>query len=467
MNLRTYIDLYQRLEQESSTHENSRAFALEKRLEKSSAQEKLKAWIQSESTKLAKPRLSEALCKYLYHLSLILGSAALVAGVFTGAALLDYNGKEPVNIIYFLAVAVGLPLVTMLLTLLSMRKAQRTQNFLLHISPAYWMEKVLRFFPSPIQTQPTALKINPLLLNWLVIKRAQLLSLLFAVGLLTALLGTVATRDVAFGWSTTLQISATQFHALLETIAWPWREWLPSAVPSPELVEQSQYFRLGGTLNREMVAHAGLLGKWWKFLACATLFYAIVLRFALWILSLKGFGRAIRQSLLTLEGSSRLLYQMETPLVDTTASEKEKIFIQHQEGYPRIVPPRVMTHSKLHHHAILGWAMDEATLALLNDSLGTEAALCFGVGGNKTLQEDHAVLAKISDDVLLYVKAWEPPTMDIMDFIEILSNHAAHITILPVGTAVQSYQAAPKALSIWERKLLEANNSKVWLWRNS
>ena len=81
--------------------------------------------------------------------------------------------------------------------------------------------------------------------------------LAFAVAALLTLLTQVLVRDLAFGWSTTLQTSAPAYHSLVEQLAWPWRGWLPAAVPSPELVEQSRYFRLPG----EAPAAPAILGS--------------------------------------------------------------------------------------------------------------------------------------------------------------------------------------------------------------
>ena len=96
--------------------------------------------------------------------------------------------------------------------------------------------------------------------------------LAFAATALLTLLVQVLVRDLAFGWSTTLQTSVPAYHALVEQLAWPWRGWLPGAVPGLELVEQSRYFRLGG----EAPADPERLGAWWPFLAMLWLCYVLL-----------------------------------------------------------------------------------------------------------------------------------------------------------------------------------------------
>lgn len=462
MNLHSYIDLHQLLQHAPQTHEKNRAFALEHNLLSASPQHKLAAWTKGYRDRLPSSSQGTQFCRYLYGVSLVLGVIALLLGVVTGVGLLSYSGKEPVNLIYFLAVAVFVPLSTMLLALLSMLRANQAQSLLVHISPAYWMEKILGFLPSSTKQTLSQLKVNPLLLNWLVIQRSQLLALLFALGLLAALLGIVATKDIAFAWSTTLQISPEQFHAFVETLAWPWQAWLPSAVPPVELIEKSQYFRLGGKLDEGMIVHAQALGAWWKFLALATAFYAVLLRSILWGIAKLGFGRALSVSFLSLNGADTLLHEMQTPIVSSTATQHEPSFIPSKEQYRQTT-----TSIPSSYDVILGWAMNDEGITLLNDSMQTSAKQCHDVGGTNTLQEDAMILKKIEGEVLLYVKAWEPPTMDIMDFVEELAQAGSRVIVAPVGTAAQGYEAEPKALGIWSRKLAQYNHPKVWLWQKS
>ncbi|QJX02635.1 DUF2868 domain-containing protein [Alcanivorax sp. IO_7] len=70
-------------------------------------------------------------------------------------------------------------------------------------------------------------------------RAAQAGGLAFALTALATLLAQVLVRDLAFGWSTTLQTSAPAYQQLMDALAWPWRAWLPAAVPGPDLVAQS------------------------------------------------------------------------------------------------------------------------------------------------------------------------------------------------------------------------------------
>ena len=91
----------------------------------------------------------------------------------------------------------------------------------------------------------------------------------------------------------------------------------------------------------------------------------------------------------------------------------------------------------------------------------------FDVGGTKSLAEDSQTVVHSVAEVLLYTKAWEPPTMDLVDFLSELTAVAQRVTLLPVGMDKDAYRATPRELEIWKRKLHEIDNPKVWLCQNS
>ncbi|BAF71476.1 DUF2868 domain-containing protein [Sulfurovum sp. NBC37-1] len=456
MNLASYLDLYALLQTDKSTREEKRAFGLKH--EGENPFKLLLLWTQQHRGWLKKPLLSETVTGYLYGITLILGVIAFFLGLFSGVALLSYSGHEPVNVVYFLAMVILLPIITMTLALFSMLRANASRSFLVHISPAYWMEKVLRLLPGKVKKSLDELQVNPSILNWLVIRRSQLLALIFSIGLLVALLGMVVTKDIAFAWSTTLHVSAQEFHALLETIALPWKSFFPTAVPSLELIEKSQYFRLGEKLDPEMVRNASELGEWWKFLAFATLFYAIILRFVMWLISVIGYRRALKRSFLNLDGAQVLLRAMNEPLITTSSPKTEEVFKPKGNHYVREVETFDSSYD-----LTLGWAMSHDDLVLLNDAMKITSPLLEDVGGTNTLDEDREIVLKAKGEVLFYVKAWEPPTMDFVDFLEDLAKVADRIIVAPVGTPQNGYLPKQNELAMWGRKLQGMGEEKVWL----
>lgn len=462
MNIKSYVNLYELLALDPSTREENRAFGLTHVMLKNKPIEQLLAWVEKHKERLKKPLLSDIFSSYLYRVTFVLIVFAFALGVLAGVALLSYHGHEPVNVIYFMAVSIFLPLFTMLLTLFAMFRASSSENVLIHLSPAFWMEKILGFLPGRVQEQIKGLKLNPLLANWIIIKRSQLIVLFFSLGLLLALIGVIVTKDIAFAWSTTLQLSPEIFHGFLHTLAFPWRELAPSAVPSLELIEQSQYFRLGGTLNAEMISHASQLGEWWKFLAFSTLFYAVFLRLGIFILASFGLNAAIKRSLLTLNGTTKLLREINEPIISTHSDKDEKVCIAEEGHYSQIV-----NRLDASYDGIQGWAIPHDELLVLGERLKIIAPVHAQVGGANSLDEDTEIVFKSHGEILLFVKAWEPPTMDFVDYLSELTDKVDKVVVVPIGTRANTYEASHKEIDVWENKLSGLGNRKVWLKKSS
>ena len=458
MNIKSYLDLNVLLQTDTSSKEERRAFGLSQMSGTNNPVDQLLSWVENHQNRLTKPTQSDTFSSYMYTMTLTLVIIGCLAGILSGIALLSYNGHEPVNVVYFMAMVIFLPLLTMLLALLSMFKAQSAQSVLVHISPSYWMEKILRLLPGKIDKDMDTLNINPLLANWLVIKRAQGIALFFSLGLLVALLAVITTKDIAFVWSTTLQITPESFHSFVNTVAFPWKDLFPTAVPSLELIEQSQYFRLGDKLNEEMIANASQLGEWWKFLTFATLFYAIVLRFLMYVIASIGLRYALKRSFMTLEGASTLLRDINEPMISTHATTAEKKFISASEN-----AIETLYHLDASYDVLQGWAIPQSQLLVMSDSMQIISPDMFEVGGGNSLQEDSAIISKSHGEVLLFVKAWEPPTMDFMDYLEELLGKVDKVIIYPVGAASKGYTAESKFIDIWAKKLSLFKHEKVSL----
>ena len=458
MQLKNFIDFWQLMEETKSTKEERRAFSLSHSSLKDKPFSQLQAWLNLHRHSLKKPLRSEVFTSKLYVVTFVLSLLGFVLGLLSAVALLSYNGHEPVNVIYFMAMVIAIPLLTMTLTLLSMFKVNQSKSVWVHLSPSYWFEKILSWLPTKVEESVKNVKMNPLLANWIVIKRAQLVALIFSLGLFLGLLGVVSTKDIAFAWSTTLQVTPETFHTFLHTLAYPWRTWLPSAVPSLELIEQSQYFRLGDKLSDVLISNASKLGEWWKFLALATLFYAMFLRVLMYLLACFGLRMALQKSLLRLENVDNLLRDMNEPIISTHALDATEA--REEKSFHALHVVKKLDSS---YDVVQGWAMSQETLLVLNDSMQIIAPHVYDVGGNNTLEDDVAIIGKSHGEVLLYVKVWEPPTMDFMDYLERLASKVDKVIVLPVGTKENNYVVNVKFLSMWEKKLAQCDENKVWL----
>ena len=218
----------------------------------------------------------------------VLGGLMLGSGVC--AAVLRYPGGEPVNVAVFLGAVLGpqflLPLVFgMMWLLLRWRVGQTAFSRAL-----LWLGMQLRRLPGEqrmrVQTALAALErrrdIYGSLGKWPMLIATQVFAVAFNLGALGALLAHVPTRELRFGWQTTLEVSSAQVAPVVALAALPW-SWAPVAHPTVEQVVVTRF-----APGQSLATLPGAAARaWWPFLAYAIGCYGLVLRggvlvFALW-----------------------------------------------------------------------------------------------------------------------------------------------------------------------------------------
>jgi len=488
--IKSYLDFIQLLQDYKGSHKENRLFALKHESLLSTPKEVLFLWFETHAFRRTKRVALEELLSSFGTINSLLGVLSLIFGFFVGMGLLSYNGVEPVNIIYYLFFAMFLPLGSMLLTLFSSLSSGKLFSFFSLFSVMHWVEKFSFYFYFKDKLDLLTKDIPFKLQKWIFLKRLQFLSLLFSIGLLVALIFTVVSQDIAFSWSTTLQIDAKSFHSFLEAMASPWREIFPSFVPSLELVEVSHYYRLGEKINPEMLENADKLGAWWKFLFMSTFVYALSLRFFFYLFSSYSYQKVLENEFFALGGIKKLLKEFNTSFIETKSPKREnhlKINKEHKEQIRKKVERKVEDEPEKqvenfidrelkeeliteeveedYYHSIIAWNFSEDDLLLVNDFKNITASFIASVGGSHSFEEDEIVASRAEDKVLLYVKSWEPPTMDFVDFLEDLINNkkVEDIELLLVGISDNNYKSSEKEFSIWNRKIEGLNAKKVWI----
>ncbi|SFV54990.1 hypothetical protein MNB_SV-6-816 [hydrothermal vent metagenome] len=458
LSIEEYIDLQELMQIDISSHEANRKFGLEHDHILLDSTQLIKLWIEKHRYLLSTPILSQKVSRYMRFATLSMLIISLLLGIISGVALLNYSGSEPINVLYFLIATLILPITTMTLSLFAMARADRADSRLIHISPAFWMQNIILLLPQKSREIFANLHINPLLANWIVIRRSQEMALTFSIGLFLALIGVITGEDIAFGWSSTLHITPQELHHLFSLIALPWSEILPQAIPSLELIEKSHYFRLGGELSSDMIESASLLGEWWKFLAMTTLFYALFLRYLLMIWSGMRLQRAIDRATLSIDGVVDMLDEMRRPLITTEARDDEALLDSREEIEVESTPSLEEGYS-----VAIGWAIDSDTILIYNDIEGISAKYIYEAGGSHSLDDDESVIENSNGEVLLYVKSWEPPTMDFVDFVIPLAQKSEGVTIYPIGASQDEYKPTDKFYDIWASKIsgLKLDNIKM------
>ena len=323
-------------------------------------------------------------------------AAGALFGVLTMAGLLFYDGGQRINITVLLAFVLLQLLLALATTVQSVAGWQ----------PWRWLQRRLQ------QQPPGAalMQLQPVLMA----RAAHTGGTLFAVTGLLTLLVLLVIQDLPFGWSTTLNTAAQSYHGLIQTVAMPWSWLWPAAVPSPELVDATRFFRASpdsaGTPPDQW-------GQWWPFVGMVWLTWVLIPRLLLLALSQWLIHRKAQNLLQRHPGMQALLYRMETPTLDTGNQHNDADDLP--DTRTRTQPGEL---AEARH--LICWA--GAGEPELPQQLQARDSRMFKAGGRASLAEDDKVLTMLANElvnepspsVVLISRSWEPPTGELHDFLD-------------------------------------------------
>lgn len=451
-------------------------------------QAQLRAWLPQVANKedVTRARQGETAGGLVAFLLAVIG---LAMGGSTAAALFYYDGTNPVNILPVLAVFVFLPLLLLVPLCIAIIPAFFTRRLpllnslqeSLSMLLAGLIGIVMRLLPQQYrdllqQTVGRASahrRVYGRFHKWILLRWSQWFTVVFYTGAIVWFGYLIVSRDLAFTWSTTIEIEARQIHRITQTLALPWSSWLAPANPSEDLIKRTRYFRLGeGVLPQEQdsLAQAKKLGRWWPFLLACMITYGLLPRMLTLAVAMGRCRAVARWSLLHTPGAADVLDRLNNVVIETGSPEPEQTsdeqtlatVRQPQDGGTiqsreclAVNWSEVPLDDKMLHHRI---AMD----------LGYAANDILDVGGLNTFDDDERVIQQVSDVVgsnasgagtaVVVVKAWEPPVMDFVDFVRDLRQalgDGVRIVVAPVYlTSEMSKPSQNEAhLRQWQKKM--------------
>ena len=371
---------------------------------------------------------------------------AALAGFFGGCilmlGLLSYQGDLPVNIFLVLGLFVVLQVLLMLLQIVAV---------LTKSSPLSLLTPLLSRLPAKSPANVTAL-LNTRVLFWL----NQWAALAFAVAAAMTLLILITFQDIAFGWSTTLDLATEPVHQVIAWLSSPWHRLWPEALPSYETVQATRFFRLDFEVIDEYPKV--LWGGWWKFLLMAISCYVIVPRLLLlWWFRYRLIHFIDGQY--QLPPIANLLFRLRNPVVHTGEQVREvdkPAFADRQSTVDEL--PQTA-------RFVLFWACDDELVQAVQGRFPEIGRMqLHRAGGRQSILDDAAireVLASASGRILLVTAGWEPPREELRDFLLPLANRLDGIAL--VALTLDSGVIADPEHTSW-RHFLERLPGKPGLW---
>jgi hypothetical protein len=346
-----------------------------------------------------------------------------VLGVSVALAAFQYDGSQPVNVVRLIALLVVIPSLFLLASLLLLPGRvpllRGIQDLLAPLNPgalalavvrrlARASPELARMFDWRAGRSSTARFAKWQLMCW-----SQVAAVGFNVAALATAVLLVTFTDLAFRWSTTLDVDADAVTRVVHAIAWPWRALVPSAVPSAELVAESQYFRLGNG----GLASGRALSAWWPFTLLTIVTYGLLPRLVLLVVAVARLRAATRALLLDDARVTALVDRMASPALETAATE-------HAENAAAPSSDAAAYREAAGRARAIVWegcvSADDARVHARN-RLGVELVTISEAGGSRTLGADRQALDSIGSGepgtVVVFTPAWEPPLLELLDFL--------------------------------------------------
>ena len=416
----------------------------------------------------------------MYRLQIVLlVILGLAVGWVAAAAVYSYDGSRPVNVVQVLAVFVGAQLLLLLplaVVMLPRRLARLVPGFiavqeaLAWLSPGQLIRLLARWLPEEIRQPLTSAthsgspSIRQLgrVQKWAILFPSQAFAIAFNLGALAGCLYLITFSDLAFAWSTTLEPDPERIHRLTGILSSPWAGFVPDAVPSLDLIRETLYYRQTGVSD---VSDPSRWGQWWPFLVASMITYGLLPRLLLLALAGGQLRRSLHRAFAEMPGVTVVLDRLTCELVSTQATSPE-VPARATSADPTLASsaPAPLDAGEI---TVVNWSgLEVADESLTLQCQAAWSRQIIGVhhaGGRRSISADEETIAALaalpaSVGVALVVKAWEPPVMELLDFIRELRQSAGPrrlIIVAPTGIHATGRLTPPRPsdLARWEKRL--------------
>jgi len=399
----------------------------------------------------------------------LLGLLGVLLGIGLGSVAFAYDGTHPVNVLALLGVLVGIPFVLLLMTLVYLLPGRipglgALREAIAAVNPGRWAGAWLDRYAG-LDLFAGFGRIHGGFARWQLVVFSQWFAVGYFTGVLIAGLVLVAVTDLAFGWSSTLELDAGMVHGMFSVLSWPWQSWLPGAVPDADLVETSRYYRLETV--RVGADEAAALGTWWPFVLMTVLVWGLLPRVLLLWLGQWRSSAEVRSMLCHHPEVVALLDRLRPPRLDFTVEAEEE---QLPGATDEAAPPPLGRDERT---GIVVWndAIGEAEARRwLSENLGTPGGPLIFLGVRdmgRLLESGQPAVPELPDDaerLVLFSKGWEPPLLEFADLLRALrasTGEQATFVVVPINTRRSGIDRADR--EIWAEFLGRQQDPRLYV----
>jgi Protein of unknown function (DUF2868) len=404
--------------------------------------------------------LTDRLVRGRRLISLVLIVLGIIAGSTTALAVFHYDGAWPVNVVTVLATLVLLQLALIVLTLILMLPrvpgVGALQDLLGSFNPGALAATLYRRIRRVDDSRASVLVWHEArgpaasrFARWQMLAWSQCAAVAFNVAALLTAIGMIAFTDLAFGWSTTLRLDTPQALHITNAFSLPWQQIWPDAVPSAALIEASRFYRLASAPPAHISAVE--LTGWWPFLLAAIVTYGLLPRILLLIIATLRLHSATQHLLLDDPRVRALLDRMGMAEIQLGSAESEDPD-RSPAGMAAVSPSAqaqaiaIVWSNALPRDAVRSWSERHLQRRVSNT---------FEAGAD-TLAEDESVIEQVAGQspaaILIFVRAWEAPLLDLSDFIAALrASIGKNCSLIVVPVAVDLHLSTQSQRETWSR----------------
>jgi len=405
-----------------------RAIALRWQDDPKSSTELVVRWLASLQRQSTTPTRGERIARAHAVANWVVFVVFGLLGSAVALAVLQFTGDHPINVLVVLGVFVCLQWVNLLGTIIAFVWSRSSPGFLGHFPLSAFIRRLIVGMVGAEDAGRFLARrsLYAGVERWILFRALQVGAVAFNVGAIATFIAAVSFTDLAFAWSTTLQVGAEGLQRFCESLAAPWRHWLPDAVPTLDLIHATQYFRLDAAYVNApagaRVQDAAMAGGWWPFLLMCLLVYGLLPRLVLVVWATVGMNRAFWKLPYDTPDEAEVIARLTNPRVRRVHEDDPGNVVPLGEGHQPLSRPQQFTGGQ----PVIAVRWRDAEVApetfsiRLQERFGALVESPIANAGGHDHSEDEALLRRLEageQPVLVLAEPWNAPDRAFKRFV--------------------------------------------------
>ena len=403
---------------------------------------------------------SKKITRLITSSSLILIILSFIIGITAAGVLFQYDGSSPINVLPILTIFILLPFLFLIGSFLLPIITYTDAGILTPLF--HWIENKIGAYISKYN-EKYAHTLNKELSEYELIysepvilffkKTLQKCAAFYVIGALAWMIINVTTTDLAFSWSSTLELEGEKIYSITSVMSAPWSWIIPSATVDLQTVQTTRFFRADRSDLSEVSS-----GRWWSFIFMSIIVYSVFPRMFLYAYYKSRLKRKMIQSMVESDqGHAILTISDEDIFVETSDRPNSEI-------YPVVNEPG-LSNQKTKSVCVLLWYLSDIIDEQFSAFLNRNIISIHKISGISPTKNDKITAQKIANkstihdhaDIIVFVKLWESPNLRFEKVMAEILNHSSKSRIKIYPLYEDSNQLNSVNESNWKARISSLN----------